>query len=70
MRADLRAEADAATGTNVIAVHTVTHTCYPVEKFVHAAPSPYDAAKDAHAIVVLTEWDEFKGLELFMALLI
>lgn len=27
------------------------------------AKSPYEAAAGAHAIVVLTEWDEFKGLD-------
>ncbi len=27
------------------------------------AKSPYDAAVDAHAIAVLTEWDEFKSLD-------
>jgi UDPglucose 6-dehydrogenase len=28
------------------------------------APSAYDAAKDADALLVLTEWDEFKSLDL------
>ncbi len=27
------------------------------------AKSPYEAAKDAHAIAILTEWDEFKSLD-------
>ena len=27
---------------------------------VHSYENPYDACKDAHAIAVLTEWDEFK----------
>ena len=27
------------------------------------ATSAYDAAKDAHAIAVVTEWDEFKKLD-------
>ncbi|GMR53497.1 hypothetical protein PMAYCL1PPCAC_23692, partial [Pristionchus mayeri] len=31
-----------------------------VEKLVSVFSDPYEAAKDAHAIVVLTEWDEFK----------
>lgn len=29
-------------------------------KLVTTFPDPYEAAKDAHAIAVLTEWDEFK----------
>jgi UDPglucose 6-dehydrogenase len=29
-------------------------------KYLHAALDPYDACKDAHAIAILTEWDEFK----------
>ena len=29
-------------------------------KYLHAAHDPYDACKDAHAIAILTEWDEFK----------
>ncbi|TKR95578.1 hypothetical protein L596_009725 [Steinernema carpocapsae] len=31
-----------------------------VDKLVTVHANPYEAAKDAHAIVVLTEWDEFK----------
>uniref|UniRef100_A0A1I7XXL1 UDP-glucose 6-dehydrogenase n=1 Tax=Steinernema glaseri TaxID=37863 RepID=A0A1I7XXL1_9BILA len=31
-----------------------------VDKLVTVHSDPYEAAKDAHAIVVLTEWDEFK----------
>ena len=31
-----------------------------VKKLVHIFDDPYEAVKDAHAIVVLTEWDEFK----------
>ncbi|GMR43458.1 hypothetical protein PMAYCL1PPCAC_13653 [Pristionchus mayeri] len=31
-----------------------------VDKLVSVFSDPYEAAKDAHAIVVLTEWDEFK----------
>lgn len=30
---------------------------------VEIARNPYSAAKDAHAICVLTEWDEFKTLD-------
>jgi len=29
-------------------------------KFLHAVSDPYEACKNAHAIAVLTEWDEFK----------
>ena len=32
-----------------------------IETNVEVAPSPIAAAKDAHAIAVLTEWDEFKS---------
>ena len=27
---------------------------------MHVEKSPYDAAHGAHAVVILTEWDEFK----------
>jgi UDPglucose 6-dehydrogenase len=28
------------------------------------AVDPYDAARDAHALLILTDWDEFRGLDL------
>lgn len=31
-----------------------------IKKLIHIFDDPYEAVKDAHAIVVLTEWDEFK----------
>uniref|UniRef100_A0A914DYC4 UDP-glucose 6-dehydrogenase n=1 Tax=Acrobeloides nanus TaxID=290746 RepID=A0A914DYC4_9BILA len=34
-----------------------------VDKLVTIHSCPYEAAKDAHAVVVLTEWDEFKTLD-------
>lgn len=33
------------------------------KKFLNAALSPYEACKDAHAIAILTEWDEFVDLD-------
>lgn len=33
------------------------------KKAVNAVSDPYEACKDAHAIAVLTEWDEFKGYD-------
>lgn len=35
----------------------------PGDANVEVVNSPYDAAKDAHAVVVLTEWDEFKDVD-------
>ncbi len=32
-------------------------------KLLHVNKNPYDACKDAHAIAVITEWDEFKSLD-------
>ena len=32
-------------------------------KLVQVAGSAYEAAKDAHALVICTEWDEFKTLD-------
>ncbi|XP_042237396.1 UDP-glucose 6-dehydrogenase-like [Homarus americanus] len=34
-----------------------------VRKLIDIYTDPYDAVKDAHAIVVLTEWDEFTGYD-------
>lgn len=34
-----------------------------VAKLVTVVEDPYDAARKAHAIAVLTEWDEFKGYD-------
>lgn len=34
-----------------------------LEKNVEVCASAYDACKDAHAVLVLTEWDEFKTLD-------
>ena len=31
-----------------------------VERLITIADDPYKAVKDAHALVVCTEWDEFK----------
>ncbi len=33
-----------------------------VKELTRTFKSPYEAAKNSHAIVVLTEWDEFKSL--------
>ncbi len=35
-----------------------------VNRLVTVYSTPYEAAKDAHAIVVMTEWDEFKVVSL------
>lgn len=35
----------------------------PGDANVEVVNSPYDAAKDAHAVAVLTEWDEFKDVD-------
>lgn len=34
-----------------------------VQKRVTIANDPYEAAKDSHAIIICTEWDEFKTLD-------
>lgn len=33
------------------------------DALVHSVSDPYEATKDAHAILVITEWDEFKTLD-------
>lgn len=38
----------------------VTNDPERVKKLINIFDDPYEAVKDAHAIVVLTEWDEFK----------
>lgn len=35
--------------------------CQDYEEYVTVAITPYDAAEDAHAVVILTEWDEFSN---------
>ena len=35
----------------------------PSTKFVEVTKSAYEAAENAHAIVICTEWDEFKNLD-------
>jgi UDPglucose 6-dehydrogenase len=35
-----------------------------IENNVLVSRDPYEAAKDSHAIAVLTEWDEFKRLDM------
>ena len=32
----------------------------PVQELVTLTKDPYEAARSAHAIVICTEWDEFK----------
>jgi UDPglucose 6-dehydrogenase len=34
-----------------------------LQKYVQVANDPYEAAKDSHAIVICTEWDEFTKLD-------
>jgi len=42
----------------------VTPATFPkLETSIITSPDPYEAAKDAHAIAVLTEWDMFKTLD-------
>ncbi|ESN91097.1 hypothetical protein HELRODRAFT_90436 [Helobdella robusta] len=43
--------------------HKYTHTGIDIEKYIKIYKSPYEAAKKAHAIVICTEWDEFKTLD-------
>ena len=38
----------------------VTNEPERIKKLMHIFDDPYEVVKDAHAIVVLTEWDEFK----------
>ncbi len=36
---------------------------FPPDRQLRYVPSAYDAASDAHALVILTEWDEFRSLD-------
>ncbi|THZ86779.1 nucleotide sugar dehydrogenase [Aureobasidium pullulans] len=38
-----------------------------VEKFVTIAQNPYDCASESHAVIVLTEWDEFSNKDVVPA---
>jgi len=39
----------------------VSHANTPkLDESVIDAPDPYEACKDAHALLILTEWDDFK----------
>ena len=37
--------------------------CQDFENYVTVCTTPYDAAEDAHAVVILTEWDVFSNKE-------
>lgn len=37
---------------------------FPPDDRLSYAASPYDAVRDAHAMLILTDWDEFRGLDL------
>jgi len=39
------------------------HTLDELKDKIHICGSPYEAAKEAHALIVVTEWDEFKSLD-------
>jgi UDPglucose 6-dehydrogenase len=39
----------------------VDHASHPqLDSMLLTSPDPYAACKDAHAVAILTEWDEFK----------
>ncbi|KAG0711088.1 UDP-glucose 6-dehydrogenase [Chionoecetes opilio] len=42
---------------------TLTNEPERVKKLIEIFDDPYEAVRDAHAIVVLTEWDEFKKFD-------
>jgi UDPglucose 6-dehydrogenase len=37
---------------------------YPPDDRLAYVASPYEAARDAHALVILTDWEEFRALDL------
>lgn len=40
--------------------HLASRTCEENRGLLHTEDDPYEACKDAHAVAILTEWDEFK----------
>ena len=48
---------------NLIAMGQLTIDPHRLTDLVKVYQKPYDACKNAHAIAVLTEWDEFKGYD-------
>lgn len=58
IRADLRSAFNDILGT------VSEHHLRLIDKNVTIAHDPYEAAREAHAIAVLTEWDEFKTLKM------
>lgn len=43
--------------------HILKLSIFLVENLVTICASPQEATRNAHAIVILTEWDEFKELD-------
>jgi UDPglucose 6-dehydrogenase len=41
-----------------------------VKKQVHVVRDPIEACKDSHAVVILTEWDEFKVISVCFFILL
>ena len=39
------------------------YSIFTVNKCVDVFQSPYEACKNAHSIVIITEWDEFKNID-------
>jgi len=40
--------------------HLASRSCEENRGLLHTEDDPYEACKDAHAVAILTEWDEFK----------
>ncbi|MFY7957608.1 MAG: UDP-glucose 6-dehydrogenase [Flavobacterium macrobrachii] len=40
-----------------------TRTTEENQKYINSFENPYEACKDAHAVAILTEWDEFKDYD-------
>jgi UDPglucose 6-dehydrogenase len=48
---------------SVVQIHQCLNVGHETIKRIEVTECPYAAAKDSHAIVILTEWDEFKSLD-------